>query len=177
MPHPIMFRDDDPGLAELRAIALDFPEAFEKVSHGRPVFCVPKMYAVYGGSCNTITPGEMTPFPHSVLVKADENDRTALEQDRRFFFPAYMGPYGFARSRLHRSEGGLGRGQRIGRRLIPARRTTQGTQAARRALDHATRRNLPGNASPKLSGVVPISAPTRADSAQGSLGSLLSAVL
>jgi predicted DNA-binding protein (MmcQ/YjbR family) len=95
MPHPIMFRDDDPGLAELRAIALDFPEAFEKVSHGRPVFCVPKMYAVYGGSCKKITPGEMTPFPHSVLVKADENDRKALEQDRRFFFPAYMGPYGW----------------------------------------------------------------------------------
>ena len=95
MPHSIMFRDDDPGLAELRAIALDFPESFEKVSHGRPVFCVPKMYAVYGGSCKTITPGEMTPFPHSVLVKADENDRKALEQDRRFFFPAYMGPYGW----------------------------------------------------------------------------------
>jgi predicted DNA-binding protein (MmcQ/YjbR family) len=90
-----MFSDDDPGLAELRAIALDLPESFEKVSHGRPVFCVPKMYAVYGGSCKTIGPGEMTPFPHSVLVKVDENDRKALEQDRRFFFPAYMGPYGW----------------------------------------------------------------------------------
>jgi predicted DNA-binding protein (MmcQ/YjbR family) len=59
------------------------------------VFCVPKMYAVYGGSCKTISPGEMTPFPHSVLVKADDSDRKALEQDRRFFFPAYMGPYGW----------------------------------------------------------------------------------
>ena len=90
-----MFRDDDPGLAELRAIALGFPEAFEKVSHGRPVFCVPKMFVMYGGSCKTISPGEMTPFPHSVLVKADDSDRKALEQDRRFFFPAYMGPYGW----------------------------------------------------------------------------------
>ncbi|MDT5285725.1 MAG: hypothetical protein QOF88_614 [Mycobacterium sp.] len=90
-----MFRDDDPGLAQLRAIALGFPEAFEKISHGRPVFCVPKMYAMYGGSCKTISPGEMTPFPHSVLVKADDSDRKALEQDRRFFFPAYMGPYGW----------------------------------------------------------------------------------
>ena len=95
MPHPIMFRDDDPGLAELRAIALGFPESFEKVSHGRPVFCVPKMYAVYGGSSKTIKPGEMTAIPHSVLVKADESDRKALEQDRRFFYPAYMGPYGW----------------------------------------------------------------------------------
>jgi predicted DNA-binding protein (MmcQ/YjbR family) len=90
-----MFRDDDPGLAQLRAIALGFPEAFEKISHGRPVFCVPKMYAMYGGSCKTISPGEMAPFPHSVLVKADDSDRKALEQDRRFFFPAYMGPYGW----------------------------------------------------------------------------------
>ncbi|MDT5244625.1 MAG: hypothetical protein QOD36_2001 [Mycobacterium sp.] len=29
MPHPIMFRDDDLGLAEVRKIALGFPEAFE----------------------------------------------------------------------------------------------------------------------------------------------------
>ena len=39
MPHPIMFRDDDFGLAELRKIALGFPEAFEKISWGRPVLC------------------------------------------------------------------------------------------------------------------------------------------
>ncbi|HJT95642.1 MAG TPA: hypothetical protein VJ777_27490 [Mycobacterium sp.] len=30
MPHPIMFSDDDLGLAEVRKIALGFPEAFEK---------------------------------------------------------------------------------------------------------------------------------------------------
>lgn len=95
MPHPIMFRDDDPGLPELRRIALGFPEAFEKISHGRPVFCVPKMFAVYGGTSKTRTPGEMTPFPHAVLFKVDEADRRALEQDTRFFYPAYMGPYGW----------------------------------------------------------------------------------
>jgi hypothetical protein len=44
-----MFRDDDPGLAELRAIALGHPDAFEKVSHGRPGFFVAKMFARYGG--------------------------------------------------------------------------------------------------------------------------------
>ena len=36
MPHPIMFSDDDLGLAEVRKIALGFPEAFEKISWGRP---------------------------------------------------------------------------------------------------------------------------------------------
>jgi predicted DNA-binding protein (MmcQ/YjbR family) len=90
-----MFHDDDPGLAELRAIALGFPAAFEKVSWGRPVFCAPKIFAMYGGSAKTSTKGEYTQYPHSILVKVDESDRKALEQDTRFYYPAYMGPYGW----------------------------------------------------------------------------------
>lgn len=83
------------GLAEVRRIALGFPEAFEKVSWGRPVFCAPKMFAMYGGSVKGATKGDYTQYPHSVLVKVDDSDRRALEQDRRFFFPAYMGPFGW----------------------------------------------------------------------------------
>jgi hypothetical protein len=93
VPHPIMFSDDDPGLAELRVVALSFPEVFEKVSWGRPVFCVPKMFVMYGG--NSKTTGEMVAYPYSVLVKVDESERAALEQDSRFFFPAYLGPFGW----------------------------------------------------------------------------------
>lgn len=93
MPHPIMFHDDDPGLADLRTIALSFPEAFEKVSHGRPTFCVPKMFAMYGG--NSKETGEMVAYPESLLVKVDESDRAALQQDKRFFYPMYLGPYGW----------------------------------------------------------------------------------
>ena len=88
-----MFRDDDFGLRRLRRIALEFPEAFEKISWGRPVFCAPKMFAMYGG--NVKADGEMTPHPHSLLVKVDESERRALEQDGRFFYPAYMGPFGW----------------------------------------------------------------------------------
>jgi predicted DNA-binding protein (MmcQ/YjbR family) len=88
-----MFSDDDFGLAELRGLALGFPAAFEKVSWGRPVFCVPKMFAMYGG--NMKAAGEMVTFPHSLLVKVDDSDRKSLEQDDRFFFPAYMGPFGW----------------------------------------------------------------------------------
>ncbi|HET6735726.1 MmcQ/YjbR family DNA-binding protein [Mycobacterium sp.] len=95
MPHPIMFSDDDLGLAELRKIALGFPEAFEKISWGRPVFCAPKIFVMYGGSAKTDTLGEYLQYPHSILVKVDDSDRKALEQDRRFFFPAYMGPSGW----------------------------------------------------------------------------------
>ncbi|BBY48502.1 phosphoribosylglycinamide formyltransferase [Mycolicibacterium arabiense] len=93
MPHPIAFREDDPGLAELRAIALGFPDAFEKVSHGRPVFCAPKMFAIYGGSIKE--PGPMRTVPNCVLVKVDDSDRAALEDDPRVFYPAYLGPYGW----------------------------------------------------------------------------------
>jgi len=105
MPHPIMFGDDDPGLAELRSIALGYPEAFEKVSHGRPGFFVSKMFAMYGGSTkHEHAPGrsaparrlgEMTGVPYCVMVKVDESDHTALQQDRRFFYPAYLGPSGW----------------------------------------------------------------------------------
>lgn len=88
-----MFSDDDLGLAELRELALGFPEAFEKISWGRPVFCAPKMFAMYGGNLK----GEdgMIAYPYSLLVKVDESDRRSLEQDARFFFPAYMGPFGW----------------------------------------------------------------------------------
>ncbi len=55
MPHPIMFRDDDPVLAQVRTIALGFPEAFEKVSHGRPAFFVSKMFAMYTAARTTLT--------------------------------------------------------------------------------------------------------------------------
>jgi predicted DNA-binding protein (MmcQ/YjbR family) len=95
MPHPIMFRDDDLGLAEVRKIALGFPEAFEKISWGRPVFCAPKIFVMYGGSAKTDTKGEYISYPHSILVKVDESDRRALEQDTRVFYPAYMGPSGW----------------------------------------------------------------------------------
>lgn len=88
-----MFADDDFGLAEVRTIALGYPEAHEKVSHGRPGFFVSKMFAMYGGS--TKRSGPMTSVPHCLLVKVDESDRAALQADDRFFVPAYLGPSGW----------------------------------------------------------------------------------
>lgn len=88
-----MFSDDDFGLADVRRIALALPGASEKVSWGRPVFSAPKMFAMYGGSCKST--GEMVTMPHALLIKVEESERPALEQDDRFFFPAYMGPFGW----------------------------------------------------------------------------------
>lgn len=93
MPHPIMFGEEDPGLAQVREIALSFPGAFEKISWGRPVFCAPKMFVMYGG--NAKLDGAMVPFPYSLLVKIEEDERLPLEQDDRFFYPAYLGPFGW----------------------------------------------------------------------------------
>ncbi len=45
-----MFDESDPLLARVRTIALGFPDATEKISHGRPTFSAPTMFAVYGGS-------------------------------------------------------------------------------------------------------------------------------
>jgi predicted DNA-binding protein (MmcQ/YjbR family) len=90
-----MFRDGDFGLAEIRKIALGYPEAFEKVSWGRPVFCAPKIFVMFGGSVKGETKGEYIQYPHSILVKVDDSDREALTQDNRFFYPAYMGPSGW----------------------------------------------------------------------------------
>jgi hypothetical protein len=96
MPHPIMFREDDPVLAEVRTMALGFPDAFEKVSHGRPAFFVSKMFAMYGGSVKPETKGDdYIQYPRSIMVKVDDSDRRALEGDNRFFYPAYLGPAGW----------------------------------------------------------------------------------
>jgi predicted DNA-binding protein (MmcQ/YjbR family) len=88
-----MFTDDDFGLRDLREAALAFPGAVEKVSWGRPVFCAPKIFVMYGG--NEKRDGQMVAFPYSILVKVDESERNALEQDSRFYYPAYMGPSGW----------------------------------------------------------------------------------
>jgi predicted DNA-binding protein (MmcQ/YjbR family) len=63
------------------------------------------MFAMYGGnskhehsqarSAPARRPGEMVPFPNSVLIKVDESERAALQQDKRFFYPMYLGPYGW----------------------------------------------------------------------------------
>lgn len=96
MAHPIMFTDDDPGLRELREIAHALPEVVEIVSHGRPGFRAGergKVFAVFGGS-EKIRPGEHRQVPSALIFTPDEVDLPAIDDDPRFFVPAYFGPYG-----------------------------------------------------------------------------------
>ena len=94
MAHPVMFSDDDPGLTELREICLSYPGAEERVSHGRPTFRCGKIFAAFGGS-EKLRPGEHRQVPSALIVKVDESELPALDDDERFFVPAYYGPFGW----------------------------------------------------------------------------------
>lgn len=89
-----MFDRNDPVLREVRNIALGFPGADEKVSHGRPVFFTKKIFAYYGGSVRR-GEGDWVEHGRSVLVQLDEDERAAVLGDRRSFVPAYLGPSGW----------------------------------------------------------------------------------
>jgi predicted DNA-binding protein (MmcQ/YjbR family) len=97
-----MFDDDDPLLAQVRSLCLALPEAEERVSHGRPTFRVAKQFAVYGG-------GEKSPeghvrHDHALLFIPDPGEVGALDQDERFFLPAYYGPAGWRALDLDRDD-------------------------------------------------------------------------
>jgi predicted DNA-binding protein (MmcQ/YjbR family) len=88
-----MFDDDDSFLEQVRLLAVAFPNADEKVSHGRPAFFTKKVFAYYGGSLKV--DGDWIEHPHSVIVLPDDSDRRALLEDARAFVPAYLGPSGW----------------------------------------------------------------------------------
>ena len=88
-----MFEDEDPLLARVRALALAFPGAAEKVSHGRPGFFTTRFFCWYGGSHKVA--GEWHPHDQAVLVLPDPGDEPALRADPRFWVPGYLGPSGW----------------------------------------------------------------------------------
>lgn len=93
MAHPLMFDDDDPLLLRVREIALGFPGAAEKISHGHPAFFTTKVFAYFGGSIKV--DGEYEQHEHSLVVLPDEEEARALLQDPRCYRPAYLGPSGW----------------------------------------------------------------------------------
>lgn len=88
-----MFDDDDPILAKVREIARGFPDADEKVSHGRPAFFTKKIFAYYGGSLKA--DGDWVQHAQSIVIAPDDDDRRALLEDERVYVPAYLGAYGW----------------------------------------------------------------------------------
>lgn len=93
MAHPQMFDDDDPVLAQVRAIALALPGAQEKISHGRPAFFTTRVHCYYGGSVRI--EGEWQAHDQAVMLHLPPAETEALRQDPRCFVPAYLGPSGW----------------------------------------------------------------------------------
>jgi len=80
-------------LAKLRELCFTFPGADEKISHGRPCFFTKKIFACYGA----VTKGDHHSGAHdqALIFMPDDEERIALDQDDRFFLPAYWGPSGW----------------------------------------------------------------------------------
>ncbi|MEU7908501.1 MmcQ/YjbR family DNA-binding protein [Actinoplanes sp. NPDC049118] len=93
MTHPLMFDDADPALARVRALALAFPDAAEKISHGHPAFFTTKVFAYYGGSVKV--GGAYRQHESSVLVLLGPDERAALLVAEGCYVPAYLGPAGW----------------------------------------------------------------------------------
>lgn len=88
-----MFDDADPVLLRVRELALAFPDAAEKISHGRPAFFTTKVFAYYGGSVKV--DGVYRQHGQSVLVLVDPDEREALLGEDRCYLPAYLGSSGW----------------------------------------------------------------------------------
>ncbi len=88
-----MFDEADPLLARVRSLALAFPDAAEKISHGHPAFFTTKVFAYYGGSVKV--DGVYRQHEHSVLVLLDPDERAVLLADERCYVPAYLGAAGW----------------------------------------------------------------------------------
>jgi len=88
-----MFDDADPLLAEVRRLALTFPDAAEKISHGHPAFYTTKVFAYYGGSVKV--DGVYQQHDHSVLVLVDPDEQAALLAEPRCYAPAYLAASGW----------------------------------------------------------------------------------
>ena len=93
MAHPLMFDEADPVLGRVREIALDFPGAAEKISHGHPAFFTTKVFGYYGGSVKV--DGVYQRHEHSLVVLLDPDERSVLLTEERCYSPAYLGPSGW----------------------------------------------------------------------------------
>ena len=94
MAHEQRFADDDPYLARVTDLALGFPGALVKVSHGLPAFYTVKVFAYYGGSVKH--PDGHIRHPRSIMVlPVDDREHAALLEEPRCFHPAYLGPWGW----------------------------------------------------------------------------------
>lgn len=133
MAHPKMFDDDDPFLARLSELALAYPDAAMKVSHGRPAFYTTKVFAYFGGSQRI--DGEWVSHDHCVMVLPDEVERPMLIEDARVFIPAYLGPSGWIGFQLPQPDASADAWEEIDDLLDASYRRTAGVRRVQRLED------------------------------------------
>lgn len=90
MAHDLFDVTNDAYYSRLAELALAFPEAQMKVSHGAPVFFTKKTFAQYVAR---VKGGRH--FPHALVFRPAAEEVPVYEADSRFFVPAYWGPYGW----------------------------------------------------------------------------------
>jgi len=91
--HPLRFDEESPLLHRVRELALAFPDAAEKISHGHPAFFTTKVFAYYGAARKV--DGEWQRHDDSLLVLLDPDERDALLEEPRCYRPAYLGTAGW----------------------------------------------------------------------------------
>jgi hypothetical protein len=77
----------------VRCLALAYPEAAERISHGRPNFFTTKTFCYYGGSVRT--EDGWVAHDQAILFKPDPDEGPALRADPRIWVPGYLGPSGW----------------------------------------------------------------------------------
>lgn len=85
--------DSDELLERVRVIALTFPDAQEKLSHGSPTWYTTKVFATWGAHVKGDHASDR--LRRALVFLPDANEREALLQDSRFHVPAYYGPAGW----------------------------------------------------------------------------------
>lgn len=93
MSHPIMFDDADPMLALVREHALAFPDADEKISHGRPAFFTKKVFAYYGWNRKR-GEGDWVRHDRALVILPAPDERLAL-LEAGAWIPPYLGYNGW----------------------------------------------------------------------------------
>lgn len=128
--HRRMFEENDARLARVRQLALAFPDAAEKLSHGHPAFFTTKVFAYFGGSLKI--DGLWLQRPRSMLILISGADHEALSADDRCYVPGYLGAAGWLGFQLPAPGAGRAHWTEVAELLDASYRTTAGKRRVAR---------------------------------------------
>jgi hypothetical protein len=92
-PHPVRFADDHELVIRLRSLCRRYPEAIEVRAHGRATW--------RAGSRQFALAGAAHQDEEAVVVRADQDERSALLERDDVWIPAYDGAWGYVAIAAH----------------------------------------------------------------------------